>query len=622
MDVGKYANLLLQTREGPGYEPVGDTWIYRFLSRHNEHLQSLWSKSLDTQRAQSLNPEAVKSWFDVVEKFVVEAGVEPENLYGMDESGFPMAYEGTDRVVGARGTKTQHQQGGADRENTTAVVTICADGTTVQPLLIFKGMYIKDDWIKGNSIGAYVTTSEKGWTDTKIGCNWLEHIFEPATREKAGGRTRVLLLDGHSSHYSIRFIEIARRHNIVLLGYPAHCTHALQGLDVVCFARMKENWKRELMRFNDEHRRAADKNQFTYLFSRAYQKSFTIPTTKVAFRVTGVHPFCRTVITEKQLKPSITTSTKGSFPLPQPSPVRAVMAAMASRPPTAFDLSPSTHTRHGRAHDNIPETMTSPSTPSLRRTAAHLDADPTLYTPSKRMRSMYAALASTSSGSILLSKAKITSSTPILDPMIEDLPPLEQPDWSLARTVTANMSYEQLVHENERLRTHLTHAAKLHHAQEGIIEGAHATMVIQNLHLQKLNGALYGKEKQREGSGRRLVIDSSKGQVFSSDEVLEGLRLQEEEKKAKEAAKLARADTRAAKKDAKAKLEAEWVEIKRKHAEMVAEWELTCTKLQAEGVPKKNHPRKLTRPRKPTLPDDYAAAGDDDDDEDDEEEMD
>lgn len=45
----------------------------------------------------------------------------------MDESGFPMAYAGKERVIGGRGTKTQHKHGG---ENMTAIITICADGTT------------------------------------------------------------------------------------------------------------------------------------------------------------------------------------------------------------------------------------------------------------------------------------------------------------------------------------------------------------------------------------------------------------------------------------------------------------------------------------------------------------
>ncbi len=86
--------------------------VFRFLDRHHDILQTHWSKPLDTQHAKSLNPVAVKSWFDIVEEFVVKLGIKPENIYGMDESGFPPANQGKMRMVGGRGTKTQHKQGG------------------------------------------------------------------------------------------------------------------------------------------------------------------------------------------------------------------------------------------------------------------------------------------------------------------------------------------------------------------------------------------------------------------------------------------------------------------------------------------------------------------------------
>ena len=110
------------------------TWVFKFLDRQHEHLQTFWSKPLDMQHAYSLNPEAVKLWFDLIEEFVIKAGIDKAHIYGMDESGFPTAYPGKDQVVGERGTKTQHKQGGADREK--VVVTICVDGTTVWPLVI------------------------------------------------------------------------------------------------------------------------------------------------------------------------------------------------------------------------------------------------------------------------------------------------------------------------------------------------------------------------------------------------------------------------------------------------------------------------------------------------------
>ena len=120
-----------------------------------------------------------------------------------------------------------------------------------------------------------ITTSNRGWTNGNVGRQWLEHVFDPDTKEKARGKTRVLLLDGHSSHYTLEFIDYARENNIILLGYPAHCTHALQGLDVVCFAKMKEAWKQEIVSFEDEKMRKVLKSEFTFLWSHVYQTAFT-----------------------------------------------------------------------------------------------------------------------------------------------------------------------------------------------------------------------------------------------------------------------------------------------------------------------------------------------------------
>ncbi|TFK37052.1 hypothetical protein BDQ12DRAFT_608594, partial [Crucibulum laeve] len=183
-----------------------------------------------------------------------------------------------------------------------------------------------------------------------------------------------------------------------------------------------------------------NKNEFTYIFSCAYKASFTPETIKAAFRVTGIHPFCCRVITEFQMKPSLTTSVKGTFPLPQPSPVCAVMAAMSVNPPTALAISPSTHIRHQPFGMDSPISTTPPSTPSLQRSASCLEADPALFTPSKCIQTLYAAILSTSSGSCLVAKAKLTSATPITAPVLKTLPPLPQSDWSLAKQTPAHQT--------------------------------------------------------------------------------------------------------------------------------------------------------------------------------------
>ena len=57
----------------------------------------------------------------------------------MDESRFPPSHGGVERVVGHRGAKGQHKISSANRENVTTLVTICADGTSLKPTIIFKG---------------------------------------------------------------------------------------------------------------------------------------------------------------------------------------------------------------------------------------------------------------------------------------------------------------------------------------------------------------------------------------------------------------------------------------------------------------------------------------------------
>ena len=144
------ATLLRKARLGDNCDTLGESWVHRFLDRHRAVLQTHWSKPLDTQRARAMNPEAKKAWFDLLENFVVKAGIRREDLYGMDETGCPPSDQGTQRVVGGRGTKTQHKQGGADRENVTAIVTICADGTTLKPTIIFKGQNFMSKWGNDN----------------------------------------------------------------------------------------------------------------------------------------------------------------------------------------------------------------------------------------------------------------------------------------------------------------------------------------------------------------------------------------------------------------------------------------------------------------------------------------
>lgn len=110
--------------------------------------------------------------------------------------------------------------------------------------------------------GRSFAVSENGWTDNQIGLDWLRD-FDNETCAKANGRTRALLVDGHGSHLTPEVLRYAMDHNIEVLGYPPHCTHALQGLDVACFARLKDAWKDVIQTFEEKNHREVEKRNFT-----------------------------------------------------------------------------------------------------------------------------------------------------------------------------------------------------------------------------------------------------------------------------------------------------------------------------------------------------------------------
>jgi hypothetical protein len=144
------ATLLWKSHLGDNCDALGKNWVHRFLDCHCTVLQTHWSKPLDTQQARAMNPEAKKVWFKLLKEFVVKAGIQCEDLYGMDEMGCPPSDQGTQHVVGGRETKTQHKQGGADCKNVTMIVIICADGTTLKPTIIFKGQKFMSKWGNDN----------------------------------------------------------------------------------------------------------------------------------------------------------------------------------------------------------------------------------------------------------------------------------------------------------------------------------------------------------------------------------------------------------------------------------------------------------------------------------------
>lgn len=144
----------LRKRLGPTFPGVGNNWTDRFVLRNRDRLGTYWSRSLDTKRSRAVNPHTHKAWFDLLEATFRENDIQPDCIYGSDEVGFTTSLGQKERVIGAKGKSVQHQVRGGSRENITAIPTICADGTSIAPLVIFKGKAFQVKWLQNNPLNA------------------------------------------------------------------------------------------------------------------------------------------------------------------------------------------------------------------------------------------------------------------------------------------------------------------------------------------------------------------------------------------------------------------------------------------------------------------------------------
>lgn len=160
------------------------------------------------------------------------------------------------------------------------------------PFLILKGKYISQAWIPKSILDEEwkVAASESGWTSNELGYIWLSEIFEPATREKAEDKKRLLICDGHESHVSPKFVSFCIDHNIELVLLVPHSSHLTQPLDVGVFGPLKSAVSRALDQLLRLGITRLEKVEFVEQYMKGRVEAFTPRNIKGGWRGSGLFP--------------------------------------------------------------------------------------------------------------------------------------------------------------------------------------------------------------------------------------------------------------------------------------------------------------------------------------------
>ncbi|KAM3915673.1 pogo transposable element with KRAB domain [Leptodactylus fuscus] len=201
------------------------SWCYRFMRRSGLAMRT------KTRIAQKM-PKEYESKILSFHKFVIDArkknGFEIGQIGNMDE--VPLTFDvPSNRTVDVKGAKTVTvKTSGHEKTHYTVVLSCCADGTKLPPMIIFKRKTMPKEVIPR---GVIVHVHEKGWMDEGGMKIWIEKVWS----KRPGGllkKPALLVLDQFRAHISDntkKIFKLAKTHLAVI---PGGLTSQLQPLDV------------------------------------------------------------------------------------------------------------------------------------------------------------------------------------------------------------------------------------------------------------------------------------------------------------------------------------------------------------------------------------------------------
>lgn len=139
-------NLLLEARRTIPVQTVREKWVYNFVKRHPE-LSSQFLRRYNYERAKCEDLKIIGEWFNLVQKTILQYGINPDDVYNFDETGFAMGLTATAKIV----TRAEYyswrsllQPG--NHKWVTAIECMNASGWALPPCIIFKGKIFIESW--------------------------------------------------------------------------------------------------------------------------------------------------------------------------------------------------------------------------------------------------------------------------------------------------------------------------------------------------------------------------------------------------------------------------------------------------------------------------------------------
>ncbi|CAD6223960.1 GSCOCG00005411001-RA-CDS, partial [Cotesia congregata] len=281
---------------------AGRDWCRAFLKRHAKELSIRKPQSTSKYRAIGFNKIATQNFYDLLESVIIKYKLTPDRIFNVDETGVTTVPKHQSKIIAPKGKKQVGVLTSAERgQLVTTEICVSAAGTYLPLMFVLprkklparlSEILIDDCWAQCHSSGCITSEIFFKWFV------WFVKIVQP-TEE----RPVLLVLDGHPTHtQNLDVINYARKHHVIIICLPPHCTHRLQPLDVsvirpasIAYSDAVKQWLRE------HPDRVVTANDIPRIYGGAFKSAAKPETIKNGFKKTGIWPFNRSVYSDEAI---------------------------------------------------------------------------------------------------------------------------------------------------------------------------------------------------------------------------------------------------------------------------------------------------------------------------------
>jgi hypothetical protein len=299
--------LNLTFRTGKRYP--GFRWWDGFLRRHpTVSFRSPTSK--ETTRIEAETTEKLTNYAEKLGDVLRPLKLKREQIWNFDESKVMTEFLQSVKVLGKKGAENASvPELSISTGHISCLIFVSASGGTLPPAFVFKSA--PPDNVLSKAIeGSTVVRSENGYVNSEIFVNYFDLCIEKFPK----ARPLLLLIDGHSSHMSVEFLEKARENDIHVFCFPSHLTHKLQPLDVGLFGPVRQSYTTSVNEYlaKNPQQKKLEPKKIIELYCNALTKVFTKENIEQSFQKTGIRPYNKQKIINFASKESVVSKSSSS----------------------------------------------------------------------------------------------------------------------------------------------------------------------------------------------------------------------------------------------------------------------------------------------------------------------